>query len=306
MTEIHAITGAFGYSGRYIAAELLQRGVQVITLTGHPDRPNPFGERVKAYPFHFEQPGKLTEALRGVHTLYNTYWVRFNYGETTFEKAVANTKILFDAAKAAGVKRIVHVSITNPSLNSPLPYFSGKAELERYLKNLGVPYAILRPNVIFGREDILINNIAFMLRRFPVFGIPGAGDYKLQPIFVEDMAKLAADAGAGTENVIVDAIGPETFTFEELVQMLAAGLGVRPMMVHIPPFVMLGLARLIGLFVKDVVLTPNEIRGLMDNLLVTDSPPAGRTKLSAWAQANLKTLGKDYASELKKHYVLTG
>ena len=235
MTEIHAVTGAFGYSGRYIAAELLDRGRQVITLTGHPDRPNPFGEAVRAFPFNFEEPEKLAETLEGVRVLYNTYWVRFDYGETTFAQAVENTKMMFRAAKAAGVERIVHVSITNPTLDSPLPYFSGKAELEAFLADLGVPHTILRPTVIFGREDILINNMAYLLRRLPAFGIPGNGDFELQPIYVEDLAKLAADSGEKTGNETIDAIGPETFSFIELVRVLARTLGKRRLLLKMPP-----------------------------------------------------------------------
>ena len=191
MSKTHAVTGAFGYTGKYITQRLLAKGEYVITLTGNPHRPNPYGNQIQVFPFSFDNPKKLSENLQGIDTLFNTYWVRFDHGNNTFEKAVTNTETLFRAAQAAGVRRIVHVSISNPSLTSHLPYFQGKAQLEHALRQLKISHAILRPTVIFGQEDILINNIAYLLRRFPIFAIPGKGDYKLQPIYVEDMADLA-------------------------------------------------------------------------------------------------------------------
>lgn len=302
MKTTHAVTGAFGYTGRYLAAQLLSQGKRVITLTGRPDRPNPFGEQVRAYPFHFDRPERLIETLRGVSILYNTYWVRFDHGDRTYERAVRHTKILVDAAREAGVERLVHVSITNPSLESPLPYFSGKAGLEDYIRASGLSHAILRPTVLFGREDILVNNIAWLLRRLPVFGIPGRGDYRLQPLYVDDMASLMAQHGEGRENVTLDAIGPETFTFREMVGMLKERVGGRALLVNVPPRVALTAAGLLGRFVNDVMLTQDELVGLMDDLLVTDSAPAGETKLSDWAAENAEWLGSEYHSELARHY----
>ena len=136
--EVHAVTGAFGYSGRYIATRLLEQGRTVITLTNSVDRTNPFGGRIRAVPLSFGEPDKLAAALAGVDVLYNTYWVRFNHGMFTHGEAVENTLVLFDAARRAGVRRVVHVSITNPSEDSPLEYFAGKARLERALRESGL------------------------------------------------------------------------------------------------------------------------------------------------------------------------
>jgi NADH dehydrogenase len=216
--DVHVVTGAFGFSGKYIAKRLLDAGCQVRTITNSPNRSNPFEGKVKAYPFSFDDPGKLIEALKGASVLYNNYWVRFNYQDFTYSKAVDNTRILFDAAKKAGIRRIVHISITNPSEESAFEYFRGKAKLERALKEIGVAYAILRPAILFGKEDILINNIAWFLRRFPIFGVFGDGQYRLQPIYVDDLAELAVEEGQKMDNLVIDAIGPETFTYRGLVE----------------------------------------------------------------------------------------
>ena len=201
--ELNIVTGAFGYTGKYITQKLLSMGKKVKTLTGHPNRPNPFGNQVSIAPFHFDNPAELTRALQGAATLYNTYWVRFPYGQVTYDKAVAQTKILINAAKEAGIRRIVHISITNASEESPFPYFTGKGILEKFIIQSGLSYAIVRPTVIFGHEDILINNIAWFLRKLPVFAIPGAGDYRLQPVFVEDAAEIAVNAGQCNDTMIL-------------------------------------------------------------------------------------------------------
>ncbi|MBE2220299.1 MAG: NAD(P)H-binding protein [Anaerolineae bacterium] len=298
--QIHAVTGAFGYSGKYIAQRLLAEGEQVITLTNSMERENPFGAQVQAFPFHFDEPDKLVAVLSDVKVLYNTYWVRFNHDTFAHETAVSNTLTLFKAAQEAGVERIVHVSITNPSLDSPLEYFNGKARLEQALIESGIAYAILRPTVLFGKEDILINNIAWMLRKFPVFGVFGDGAYRLQPIYVDDLAKLAVEQGHSRENTIIDAIGPETFTYRELVAEIGHIIGRERPLLSIPPSLGYTAGNLVGKIVNDVLITREEIEGLMADLLYVDSPPAGDTRLTEWANRHKDTLGLAYSSELAR------
>jgi len=301
-SELCVVTGAFGYTGKYITHRLLAAGKRVKTITGHPDRPNPFGLDVNVASFSFGDPKGLTHTLKGATTLYNTYWVRFPYRKVSFETAVHNTRILISAAESAGVRRIVHISITNASIESPLPYFSGKGLVEKAIAESRLSYAIIRPTVIFGAEDILINNIAWLLRRFPVFAIPGTGDYRLQPIYVEDVAEIAVNAGQTDENLIVDAVGPEVFTFEELVQLLAKTVGSQARTIHVNPRLALSLSRLVGYALRDIVLTRDEIAGLTANLLVSDRPPTGQTRLSEWLAANAHSVGRRYAPELARHY----
>ena len=297
--EVHAVTGAFGYSGRYIAHRLLDDGHQVVTLTNSRG-PDPFGGRVSSFPLQFQDSGALTKALRGVAVLYNTYWVRFDHKSFNHRDAVANTLTLFQAARGAGVRRVVHLSITNPSAESDLPYFRGKAELEAALKSSGLSHAILRPTVLFGKEDILINNIAWMLRRFPIFGVFGDGQYRLQPIYVDDLAALAVAHGARTDNVVLEAIGPETFTYRGLVQTIGQIIGHQRPVVSVPPSVGYWVGRVVGALKNDVVITREEIRGLMEGRLYVDAPPAGSTALTDWAREHRETLGARYANELAR------
>jgi NADH dehydrogenase len=301
MDELHAVTGAFGYSGRHIAARLLQQGVRVCSLTGHPDRPDPFGGRVAVRRLDFEDGPGLRRALAGVRVLYNTYWVRFGRGPVTHERAVRNSERLFDAAAAVGVERVVHVSITNPSRESSLPYFRGKALVEQALAATALPHAILRPAVFFGGRDVLINNIAWLLRRSPAFGIV-PGDYGLRPIHVEDFAQLAIEQGAKRKNATLDAVGPETLRFEELVRRVRRAVGSRAMLVPMPPAALMAASSIVGAAVGDVVLTPDEVAGLRANLLVTNGPPTGSIRFTEWLERNAATLGAEWASELGRHF----
>lgn len=300
--RVNVVTGAFGFTGGCITRRLIAMGEEVRTLTGHPERPNEFGDAVQVLPFNFSNPGQLAKSMEGASVLYNTYWIRFAHGQETFERAVENSRTLIKAAEDAGIERIVHVSITNPSNDSPLPYFKGKAEVEDAIKASKLSYAILRPAVLFGDQGILINNIAWCLRRLPMFGIPGSGDYELQPIFVDDLAALAVEWGHKTENVTIDAIGPETFKFYDLVQLIERTVCSGSLILRLPPSLALIATSILGAFVGDVVLTRDEVKGLEANLLVTSSEPTGRTRLSEWLEQNADWLGERYFSEVKRHF----
>lgn len=303
---ISAVTGAFGFTGRFIAQRLLDSGQPVRTLTRRPrlqgSATDPFHGQVQALPMDFDRPEALAESLRGVSTLYNTYWVRFASGEITFDRAVENSRALVRAAGEAGVNRLVHVSITNPSADSPLPYFRGKALVEEAIVESGLSYAIVRPSLVFGEGDILLNNIAWALRRFPVFPIAGHGQYSAQPVFVEDLAELVVAAGDSQEDYVTDAVGPETYTFDDLVRLVARRVGSHSRVVHAPPALTLSLSRMVGWMVRDVVLTREEIEGLAANLLVSSSPPLAPTGFSGWLEEHGDRLGLSYASEMERHY----
>lgn len=305
MSAIDLVTGAFSYSGSHIAQRLLDTGRRVRTLTSHPDRDHPLQGDVEALPYRFDDPAALARSLEGVSTLYNTYWVRFDHGRTTFANAVENSRMLFCAAQRAGVQRIVHVSITNPSIDSPLPYFRGKALVEYALAQTATPYAIVRPTWLFGgQRDVLLNNIAWILRRLPVFALPGTGAYPVQPVHVDDLARICVEAAGHAGDVVVDAAGPERMPFADLVALVRSAMGNHGPVIPLPHVLMTAAARALGLLVGDVVLTRDEITGLTEGLLVSDEPPRGEIRLSQWLAQHSTELGSTYANELHRHFAV--
>ena len=298
--DLAVVTGAFSYTGKYVTRRLLDQGVHVRTLTRSPDAETLFAGQVETAPLDFSDPDGLRRSMLGAGVFYNTYWIRYAHRRTTFDLAVENTRTLFEAANSAGVGRIVHFSVTNPSSESRLPYFRGKAQVvEDMLVRLGIPYAIIRPTLVFGVGDLLLNNMAWALRRFPVYG---NGDYPVQPVYVEDVAAQAVEAGSQSEISVADAAGPDTFSFEGLLRLLASSMGVRRWFLHTPARVGLSLTGLVGLLMRDMALTHDEVVGLMDGLLTSDEPPTGTTRLTDWMAENGDGLGRRYVSELRRNY----
>lgn len=295
-----AITGAFGYTGKAIAQVLLNHNHAVLTLTNTISQNDSDRNKISVYPLNFQDPEELENSLYGCEILINTYWVRFNHSKFTFAQAIDNTRILFEAAKRAGVRRIIHTSIANPSEDSPFEYYRGKAQLENFLKQLGTDYTILRPTVIFGEKDILINNIVWTLRRFPIVGYFGDGLYHIRPIHVQDFARLAAHSIYDEENRIIDAVGPENYTYLDLLQTVGKIIHRRRLLIPVPFSLGYSVVRTIGSFHRDIFLTQEEIGALMADLLTSDAPSCGQIHLSHWLQENAHSIGFHYASELAR------
>jgi NADH dehydrogenase len=240
--------------------------------------------------------------LRGAHTLYNSYWVRFAHRGVDHDLAVANSRTLFEAAAAAGVERIVHISITHPSLDSPYPYFRGKARVEKLLAESGIPHAIARPAILFGGAGVLINNIAWLLRHVPVFAIGGRGDYRVRGIHVDDLARLCVQLGTRDDTVTVDAVGPESLTFRELVTAVRSAVGSHALVVSVPGPVLIAASRVLGLVLRDTLLSSEEYYSMAAGLADSDAPAAGETVLTEWIAEHAAELGRSYANELDRHF----
>jgi len=142
----------------------------------------------------------------------------------------------------------------------------------------------------------------WILRRVPIFGVPGSGDYRVQPVSVEDVADLAVSAGVRGDNIVQDAVGPEDFSFKELIRMISTAIGGRARIISVPPAVGMLSVALIGRLVDDVVLTAEELQGLMANLLVSSGQSTGRRRFSDWLAEHAGSLGLRYAHELNRHY----
>jgi NADH dehydrogenase len=293
------VTGAFSFLGAAVAKELLRRGFAVETLTNR--RPPAGASEIPATPLVFEQD-HLSGALRGADVLVNTYWIRLPRGGRSFATAVADSRTLFDAAKAAGVGRIAHVSVTNASLASPLGYYRGKAEVDAILRGCGVSHAIVRPTLVVGPNDVLTSNIAWFLRRFPFFPLPDGGAYRLQPVTLADAARIVADAAESSGDLDVDAAGPEVLSFAEYLRVLAAACGVRARLLRVPGWLALAGIGAVELFLRDTVLAPEELAGLEGELLVSRAAPRGTESVRGWLAARGDALGRAYVNDRRRHF----
>ena len=299
-----AVTGAFGFTGRALATQLLDSGHAVVTLTRRSGGGDPLAPRLDVRPFDTGNPAALASAMAGVETLYNTYWMRFPRGDQTFEGAVARSGVLLAAARDAGVRRVVHLSVVNAAADAETPYVRAKAALESVVRSSGLEWVIVRPTLTYGPSDILINNLAWALRRLPVYGTPGRGRYTVQPVHVDDVARICVEAAAGEPGRVIDAAGPETLTYRALVDTVRSAIGSRSFVVPMPHLAVLAAARVLGLLVRDVVLTADEIRELTSSLLTSHEPPLGTIRLSDWVAANADSLGRRWSSELARNYRL--
>jgi uncharacterized protein YbjT (DUF2867 family) len=300
-TGLDIVTGAFSYSGAAIARALSSEGREVRTITGHPNRATEHSP-IEVRPLNFDNQLELVDSLRGATTLYNTYWVRFARRQIDHDVAVANSRTLFQAAKRAGVQRIVHVSITNPTVESTLPYFRGKALVERALAETGVSFAILRPAILFGGEGVLLNNIAWLLRHLPIFAVGGRGEYRIRGIHIDDLARLCLIKAAERADSVTDAVGPERPTFVELVKSIREVVGSRSRVIRVPGVVVPALSGALGLILHDVLLSRDEYRAMADGLADTTGPATGSTLLSEWLGQHAGELGLTYANEIERHF----
>ncbi len=294
------VTGANGYTGRYVARRLLDLGHHVRTLTRDPAT---VAAPIQAFPYTMADPNRLAAAFDGVDTFYNTYWVRFRRGATTHDVAVENSRTLVEAAAAAGVRRIVHVSIMNPDAGSRYTYHRGKALVEDAVRASGMSYAIVRPSVMFGGPEVLLSNVAWLLRRMPLFTVPGDGRYLIRPTHVEDLADLMVRLGtAGRDDVVQNAGGPETFEFGKLVRFIRDTIGARSWVVRSPRALVVPATKVLSRITGDVVVHPEELDALMAGLASCDGPPAGDRRYTDFLRSVRHEYGRHYTNEVRRNF----
>jgi NADH dehydrogenase len=201
------------------------------------------------------------------------------------------------------VRRIVHISIANPAIDSPLPYYRGKGLVERALAETAVPYSIVRPTWIFGgeRRDVLANNIAWILRHMQVFALPAAGATRCSPSMSRTSRGSASRPPTADPTSSLTPPARRRLPSTNYVQGVRRALRRRAPIIHVPPVIMAHAARALGLLLRDVVLTPDEISGLTSGLLVSHQEPLGRIAFSEWLAAHSGSIGCAYANELERH-----
>jgi uncharacterized protein YbjT (DUF2867 family) len=246
--KIVALAGGSGFIGRAIARRLLAGGgITVRVLTRNPEKARahfdlPGVEFVSA---DIAQPASLKDALAGVSTIvdaiqFDGYPVENPQRGLTFERIdYGGALALIDAAKQAGVAQFIYISGAAADENSAHPAFRAKGRAERAIRESGLTYTIFRPSLVYGPQDKVVNGLARALRYAPVFGVPGTGRQKVQPLLVDDFAAcvMLAVSGRG-RNGTYDIGGPDLMTFDEMMRIIMDASGHRRPLFHIPETIM--------------------------------------------------------------------
>lgn len=292
MPRTAVVTGAFGNIGAAAAAVLAARGWRVVTLT---NRPAASASVATAHPLRFHA-SYLRGVIAGAEAFVNTYWVRLPSHGAGFEEAVANSRLLAEAARDAGVARFVQVSVTHASPDSPSPYYAGKARVDTHVAATFRSHAVVRPTLVVGPKDVLTGNMAWFLRRSPVIPVP-KGEHPVQPVTLDDVGRLIADRVEAGDSGITEAAGPERFTFRGWLELLARALGLRRRFFAVPASLFLAATGLAGLVLRDTVVSRDELRSLARGSLVPEGPPTCPTPASAWLMAHGRTLGIRFVND---------
>jgi NADH dehydrogenase len=296
------ITGAFSFTGRFFARELLARGWTVSTLTNSSYPGDPLAAAVDAHPLDFADPAGLARAMGGADLFVNTFWIRYPHAGVTFESAVARTRVLLDAARSAKVGGVVQVGVVGAAHDSPHPYIRWKWHADEVLRDSGIPHAIVQPTLIFGAGDVLINNHAWLLRRVPLFFYAGRGDYCVQPVAGEDVATIGIELfEQGLRGQVVDAGGPEQMTYVDFVRLIRDAIGVRRPILPCPQPVLLATGALLGAIAGDRIVTRDELRALRAGTLCSNEAPNGTRTLAEWLDVHAADLGRRFVGRHTRH-----
>jgi uncharacterized protein YbjT (DUF2867 family) len=296
------LTGAFSYTGRYIGQELLRRKISFQSLTNHP-RPSVFpSASIPVAPLQFQDAPSLIATLRKSTILVNTYWIRYPAKGISHETAVQNIEFLVQCAKQAGIHKIIHISVSNPSKDSQLSYYKGKAEAEEIIQQSGIPFTILRPTLVFGKEDVLLHNIAWLLRYFPFFVFPSPSTCFIQPIFAEEVGCFAVESIHSYPNQTMDLAGPEVVSMKEMVQKIGRATGYTRPIYSTSLGITMAAVRILNTILHDRIITEEEILGLQNNLLVSSQPPLGKISFSDWLVQEGSSLCSHYINDYKRFF----
>ena len=290
------VTGAFSFTGRYVAKRLLADGEEVRTMTRFPQSASPFSQEVRAVPYDYDSLDSLTEALAGCNRLINTYWRRQPEGALGYDRVVQQSKNLFAAAKAAGVERIVHISINDPH-GKDFPYFRAKCRTERALRECGVSAIVVRPQLVFGDGELLINNLAWTLRKSRWAPVPGDGRYLMQPIHADDYADLIVAVARTEQRGVVDGVGPDVLTYDDMVRLVGEAIGRSPRIIHVHPRIFARAARVVSRFFTEPTVLKYEVYGCLVENGVVPRQPQGSRRLVDWLRERKDSLGRRYADQ---------
>ena len=230
------ITGSTGFVGRNLRAQLSGRPMRLLVrdASKHAGLKSANVEIVEG---DVQDRASLAGKMTGCDAVIHLVAIIDESADATFDLNIRQgTENVVAEAKAAGIKRFIHMSAMGAHDNPAFPYHQSKFRAEQAVKGSGIPWTILRPSVIFGPGDGFINALADVVRAFPVIPVVGTGASRFQPVSVKEVAEcfVAALDNPDTADRIIDIGGPDVVTYEEMIDTIAKMLGKKKPKVHVP------------------------------------------------------------------------
>ncbi len=271
------VAGGTGFVGAAIVRELSRRGRHVGVLTRNADQKRDRfpGLSVEYRQANVREPESVAAALAGVNAVIgcqqfpNSPIENPTRGYTFAEVDAEGTKNLVAAAREAGVKRYVYLSGAGAATDAERHWFRVKAQAEQVVRESGIPYVIFRPSWVYGPEDRALNRFLSMARFLPFVPLIGAiGKQRMQPVFVDDVARAVAEAldNPAVNNQTLEIGGPEVLTMAEVVRTALAAAGKRRLLLPVPKSAM-KLAAFVLQFAPGRTLTPDAVEFITGDAL---------------------------------------
>lgn len=273
------VTGGTGYVGTHVCRALIARGFlpRLLVRPGSEGRiPKDVRDRCRVSPGDATNREAVTCAAEGTSAIVHLVGIirEFPQRGITFEEAhVTATRNAVEAARRWKIDRLVHMSALGARPGGPTGYFDTKGRAEEIVRRSGLRWTIFRPSVIFGPGDRFVNDLAGMIRSAPLVPVPGDGKYRLQPVFAGDVAKGFADAvlRPGAEGKTFEVGGPERFSYGELLEKIAAGIGRRLRTIHVPLSVLRPAVRILERLER-FPLTTDQLEMLLSESICDHEP----------------------------------
>lgn len=238
------LTGGTGFVGGYLRAALRQAGHTLVALTRHPEPP---ADGITWLRGELAETDILTEAMRECDAVVHLVGILTEHGNATFQRVhVQGTEQVLAAMRQAGVTRLLHMSALGAGPKQPTAYFRSKWQAEELVRAAGIAYTIFRPALIFGPGDGFLSVLIRQVRRLPIVPVVGTGTYPFAPISIHAVCAAYLHALAHPQATLaktVELCGPEVYSYEEILRLIAAHYAITKLRVHIPLWVMrLGIA----------------------------------------------------------------
>ncbi len=257
-----AVTGGTGFVGRNLVNRLLSDNHEITILANRQSAKELFGKKVRAVSGSVHNFSDLIPAFQESQVVYHLVGIIAETRKNTFEKTVAEgTKNIVAACREAGVKKIIYLSSLGTSANAQSAYHKTKYLAEQSVINSGLEWVIFRSSIIYGKGDGFLTIMSKIIRMLPFVPIFGDGEYKLQPIHINDLTEVMAAAAMDSRAVgqIIDLGGPEQLEYVQVINYLKQALGKKRLNFHIPFGVIKPMAVLMELFLKPAPLTRDQL-----------------------------------------------